>query len=251
MLWLARWKIAHGNDSHIFESRKRKNERGTMFRLPTLKTCFLLLMIVFLVRVQIVRADASESVQEQGILRATLKNGLSVVIIRNSLAPVVATMVNYLAGSDEAPEGFPGMAHAQEHMMFRGSPGLTANQLSDIIAAMGGMFDADTQQMVTQYFLVVPAEDLDVALHIEAIRMRGVLDKERLWKEERGAIEQEVAQDLSDPEYVFYTRVIADMFKGIPFRTPPLAPFLPSIRQPEPCSRSSMKHGMPQTTRSW
>jgi len=153
---------------------------------------------------------------EQGgnVLRATLDNGLRVVIVRNPLAPMVTTVVNYLVGSNEAPVGFPGMAHAQEHMMFRGSPGLTANQLADITAAMGGMFDADTQQTVTQYFFGVPAEDLDVALHIEAIRMRGVLDSERLWQEERGAIEQEVAQDLSSPEYVFYTKLLARMFRG-------------------------------------
>ena len=142
-------------------------------------------------------------------MRATLGNGLQVIIIRNTLSPVVATMVNYLVGSNEAPEGFPGTAHDQEHMTFRGSPGLSADQLADIIAAMGGMFDADTQQIVTQYFFVVPAEDLDVALHIEAIRMRGVLDSEKLWAKERGATEQEVAQDLSNPEYVFYTKLLA------------------------------------------
>jgi zinc protease len=148
------------------------------------------------------------------VLRATLDNGLRIVIVRNPLAPVVTTVVNYLVGSNEAAVGFPGMAHAQEHMMFRGSLGLSANQLADITAAMGGMFDADTQQTVTQYFFGVPAEDLDVALHIEAIRMRGVLDSEKLWQEERGAIEQEVAQDLSNPEYVFYTKLLARMFRG-------------------------------------
>ena len=158
----------------------------------------------------------SEGGKEE-VLRATLDNGLRVVIVRNTLAPVVTTIVNYQVGSNEAPAGFPGMAHAQEHMMFRGSPGLSADQLADIIAAMGGMFDADTQQTVTQYFLTAPAEDLDVALHIEAIRMRGVLDSEKLWAQERGAIEQEVAQDLSSPEYVFYTKVLADMFKGTPY----------------------------------
>jgi zinc protease len=160
--------------------------------------------------------------KEEGVLRATLENGLRVVIVRNALAPVVTTMVNYLVGSNEAPEGFPGMAHAQEHMMFRGSPGLSANQLADIIAAMGGMFDADTQQTVTQYFLTVPSEDLDLALQIEAIRMRGVLDTEKLWSQERGAIEQEVAQDFSSPEYLFYTKVLADLFKGTPYAHTPL-----------------------------
>ena len=72
------------------------------------------------------------------VLRATLDNGLRVIIVRNTLAPVAATAVNYLVGSDEAPDGFPGTAHAQEHMMFRGSPGLSADQLADIGSAMGG-----------------------------------------------------------------------------------------------------------------
>ena len=155
--------------------------------------------------------------ETETVLRHTLKNGLRVVIIRNPLAPVVTTEINYLVGSNEAPKGFPGMAHAQEHMMFRGNPGLSANQLADISAAMGGDFNADTRQMVTQYFFTVPAEDLDIALHIESIRMRGVLDSEKLWTKERGAIEQEVARDLSNPQYVFYKKLLAAMFKGTPY----------------------------------
>ena len=151
------------------------------------------------------------------IVRATLKNGLRVVIVKNTLAPVVTTEVNYLVGSNEAPEGFPGMAHAQEHMMFRGSPGLSADQLSTIIASLGGEFNADTQQTVTQYFLTVPSQDLDIALNIEATRMRGVLDTDELWNDERGAIEQEVAQDLSNPTYVFSTRLLQELYAGTPY----------------------------------
>ena len=162
-------------------------------------------------------AATAASPPEDGILRASLKNGLRVVIVRDPLAPVASTVVNYLVGSNEAPEGFPGMAHAQEHMMFRGSPGLSADQLANISAAMGGRFDADTQQTVTQYSFTVPAEDLDVALHVESLRMRAALDSDELWSEERGAIEQEVAQDLSNPQYVFYTKLLAAMFKGTPY----------------------------------
>jgi zinc protease len=154
---------------------------------------------------------------EKGLLRTTLKNGLRVVIVRNPMAPVVTTEINYLVGSNEAPEGFPGMAHALEHMMFRGSPELSADQLSNIVGAMGGDFDADTQQTVTQYFFTVPASYLDIALHIESIRMRSILDRQTLWEQERGAIDQEVARDLSNPQYRFYTRLLEVMFAGTPY----------------------------------
>lgn len=90
--------------------------------------------------------------QKDSAVRATLNNGLRVVIVQNSLAPVVTTVMSYLVGSTESPEGFPGTAHAQEYMLFRGSPGLSAGQLSNITAAMGGMFNATTQQNVTNYW---------------------------------------------------------------------------------------------------
>jgi zinc protease len=165
---------------------------------------------------------ADEISREQDILRATLTNGLQVIIVRNTIAPVVTTMVNYRVGSDEAPAGFPGMAHATEHMMFRGSPGLSADQLAAISAAFGGDDDADTQQAVTQYFFTTPAENLEVALRVEATRMRDLLPDESLWTKERGAIEQEVAQDLSNPEYVFYEQLLAAIFKSSPYEHSPL-----------------------------
>jgi len=155
--------------------------------------------------------------QSTAVVRATLGNGLRVILVPDRLAPVATTVMVYQVGSNEAPEGFPGMAHAQEHMMFRGSPGLSADQLADIAAAMGGEFDAETEQNITQYFFTIPAEDLDVALHVEALRMRGVLDTEALWNEERGAIEQEVSRDLSNPQYVFFTELLRAMFEGTPY----------------------------------
>jgi zinc protease len=173
--------------------------------------------IVIVLAVALMWFLARPNYSEQSILRATLPNGLRIVIVRNTLAPAVTTVVNYQAGSDEAPNGFPGMAHATEHMMFRGSADLSADQLANITAGLGGDFDADTQQGLTQYFFTAPSEDLEVALHIEAIRMRDILATDELWGKERGAIEQEVAQDLSNPEYVFYMNLLKSMFKGSPY----------------------------------
>ncbi|MGH8274911.1 MAG: M16 family metallopeptidase [Gammaproteobacteria bacterium] len=151
------------------------------------------------------------------VLRATLKNGLKVVIVRDPFAPVAAQQITYRVGGNEAPKGFPGTAHAQEHMMFRGAPTLSKDQLSAIMARMGGTFDAFTTNDITSYFFIVPKGDVDVALHVGAARMAGVNDSEAQWQKERGAIEQEVARDHSSPFYALYEKMLARMFSGTPY----------------------------------
>ncbi|HET7561463.1 MAG TPA: pitrilysin family protein [Rhodanobacteraceae bacterium] len=152
------------------------------------------------------------------VTRATLDNGLRVVIVRDTLAPVVTTEMNFLVGADEVPDGFPGTAHAVEHMMFRGSPGLSKDQLLAIASDMGGSFNAVTHHGVTQYYFTVPAQDLNVALHVAATRMRGANITQADWSKERGAIEQEVSRDNSSPAYKFQAQLFDNMFAGTPYR---------------------------------
>ncbi len=159
---------------------------------------------------------------QQSVFRAKLDNGLRVVVIRNSLAPVATVEMNFMVGGDETPAGFPGMAHAEEHMAFRGCTGMTADQTAAIYAQLGGRNNADTQQTITQFFATVPAADLDVALQAQAACLRGVDDTQQQWGEERGAIEQEVARDLSNPTYKFISRLNEDMFAGTPYAHDPL-----------------------------
>lgn len=152
--------------------------------------------------------------KDADVTRATLENGMKVVIVRDALAPVVTIEQNYLVGGDETPQGFPGMAHAQEHMAFRGCQGLTADQIAAIYAQLGGLSNADTQQNITQYFVTVPAADVEIALRLDAACMQDIQDSQEEWQKEKGAIEQEVARDLSNPTYKFLTRLNEDMFSG-------------------------------------
>ncbi|HTI44002.1 MAG TPA: pitrilysin family protein [Vicinamibacterales bacterium] len=154
---------------------------------------------------------------QEGVTRATLANGLRVVVVRDQLAPVVTVEQNYLVGANETPPGFPGMAHAQEHMAFRGCADVSADQIAAIYAQLGGYDNADTQQTITQYFTTIPAADLEVALRVDAACMRDVIDSNAEWQQEKGAIEQEVARDLSEPTYKFITRLNEDMFAGTPY----------------------------------
>jgi len=180
-----------------------------------------LLLLPLLIAFGVCPNPACAQDQSQAV-RATLPNGMRVVIIRNTLAPVVTVQANFLVGGDETPTGFPGMAHAQEHMAFRGCAGMTADQTAAIYAQLGGRNNADTQQNITQYFATVPAADLDVALQAQAACLQGIDDSQQEWSQERGAIEQEVARDLSNPTYKFINRLNEDMFAGAPYAHDPL-----------------------------
>jgi zinc protease len=177
-------------------------------RLRPIAACLALAWAAF----QGARVDA-----QSGVTRATLPNGLRVVIVRDPLAPVATVEDNYLAGGDDTSADFPGTAHAQEHMAFRGCSGVSADQTAAIFAELGGYGNADTQQTVTQYFTTVPAEDVDLALRMDAACMSGIDNAEAEWAEERGAIEQEVSRDLSDPIYNTITRLNQDVFAGTPY----------------------------------
>jgi zinc protease len=124
--------------------------------------------------------------------RTTLVNGMRVIIAKNSLAPVVTIEANILVGGDESPARFPGMAHAQEHMAFRGCFDMRADQTAAIYAQLGDENNADTQQNVTQFYATVPAADIDIALEAQANCLQDIDDSQKEWKRERGALEDEI-----------------------------------------------------------
>jgi zinc protease len=175
--------------------------------------------IVFLAALTIgvgVLAQLPVAAQPLAVTRATLKNGLQVVVVHDPLAPVVTTVLNYRVGSNE--QQYPGQAHALEHMMFRGTSDVSQTQLFEIGQLMGGYYDADTQSELTQYYFDLPAQYLDVALRLEADRLRNVTLAQSGWQAESGAIKQEVTQDDSNPiAHVFIRTILPSIFKGTPY----------------------------------
>jgi zinc protease len=149
------------------------------------------------------------------VSHATLANGLQIYVLRNRLSPVVSMYTNYLAGANDEP--LTGLAHAQEHMMFRGSKTIDASQFSDTTAITGGSYNADTQNEITQFFFEMPSQYLDIALNLERSRATGILDAQKGWDAERGAITQEVVRDNSSASYRLYAQMVHHIFAGSPY----------------------------------
>ncbi|MEO6967587.1 MAG: pitrilysin family protein [Rhodanobacteraceae bacterium] len=164
----------------------------------------------------------TQSESQPNVTRATLDNGLRVVIVHDALAPMVTTQITYRAGGYETTKGFPGTAHALEHMMFRDAKGLSGAQLNEMTGKMGGDNNAFTTNDATQYYFVAPASYLDILLHIESARMRGALLTSKDWDAEKGAIEQEVSRDISDPGFLAFEKAEAALYAGTGYENDPL-----------------------------
>jgi zinc protease len=144
-------------------------------------------------------------------------NGLRIAIVKNSLAPVVTVEANILVGAGEDPAQFPGMAHAQEHMAFRGCADMTADQTASIYAQLGDENNANTQQEVTQFHATVLAADLGIALEAQAKCLQDINDFEGEWEQERGSLIAEIDENLSDPNYEVLRRINLAMFAKTPY----------------------------------
>jgi len=106
------------------------------------------------------------------IERATLDNGLRVVLAPDRGAGVVGVAVHYDVGFRSEPQGRTGFAHLFEHLMFQGSESLPKLEHFRIVQASGGVFNGSTHFDYTDYWELLPAAGLERGLFLEADRMR-------------------------------------------------------------------------------
>ena len=156
---------------------------------------------------------------DAGVYTTHLRNGLQVIVIEDHAAPVVETAVWYRFGSLDETPGKTGLAHALEHMMFRGTDNISAGGLDDITERLGAEMNGETDYDYTQLYFVLPADKLDVGLYIEADRMQHALIRQSDWDIERGAVLSELDGDASSPFFDLLARVRAAAFPGQPKRS--------------------------------
>lgn len=165
--------------------------------------------------------DADVGIGDRGVFETHLSNGLQVVVVEDHAAPVVHTDVFYRFGSLYETPGKTGLAHALEHMMFRGTPSLSAGGLDDVIARLGAQMNGQTQYDYTSFLFDMPADRLNVALQIEADRMAHLALRTQDWRIEQGAVLNEIDGDESSPFFSLLSRVRAAAYPDSPAgRTP-------------------------------
>src|SRR5215471_12353137 len=91
-----------------------------------------------------VAAAAQNGPGDVGIYTTKLQNGLRVIVVEDHAAPVVQSSVWYGFGSLQETPGKTGLAHALEHMMFRGTPEISSGGIDDITARLGAQMNAET-----------------------------------------------------------------------------------------------------------
>lgn len=189
-----------------------------------MKRLFIGLLTVFAVFAAPLGAAAQNAdvgIGDRGVFETHLSNGLQVVVVEDHAAPVVHTDVFYRFGSLYETPGKTGLAHALEHMMFRGTPNLSAGGLDDVVARLGAQMNGQTQYDYTSFLFDMPADRLNIALQIEADRMAHLALRAQDWRIEQGAVLNEIDGDESSPFFSLLSRVRAAAYPGSPAgRTP-------------------------------
>lgn len=151
----------------------------------------------------------------------TLKNGLKVVVKEDRRAPTAVQMVWYRTGSIDEVDGSSGLAHALEHMMFKGTPSIGPGEFNKRVAAAGGRDNAFTSRDYTAYFQQVPKEKLEEMMQLEADRMRHLtVDPKEFAQEIKVIMEERRMRTDDNPHAKLFEQMNAVAWQAHPYRRP-------------------------------
>jgi zinc protease len=150
-------------------------------------------------------------------------NGLTVVTAPTPVAPVVAFGVVYRVGSRHELPGHTGATHILEHLMFKGTARFNRDLGTEVareLHRVGASFNATTWLDRTNYFEVLPVEQLRLAIDIESDRMRGALVRDADLESERTVVLNELDAGENEPFDLLMKSSFAQAFLEHPYRQP-------------------------------
>ena len=158
---------------------------------------------------------------KERIGESVLDNGLKVLTIKNPVSPTASLQVWYKVGSRNERPGLTGASHIIEHMMFKGTPKHPKGRFDRVIQENGMVNNAFTGHDFTAYFENMASDRLEIALDLEADRMRGLLFDPEEFQAEMAVIREERRETQEDPPFGRITEEVeAAAFLVHPYRWP-------------------------------
>lgn len=150
-----------------------------------------------------------------------LDNGMQVVVIPNTRAPVVTHMVFYRVGAADETPGVSGIAHFLEHLMFKSTKKIPTGEFSKIVSRLGGQDNAFTGHDATAYFQRIAKEHLSTVMEMEADRMVNLQLTENDVATERNVIlEERRARIENSPSAILSEQMDATLYYSHPYGIP-------------------------------
>ena len=150
-----------------------------------------------------------------------LDNGLRIIVKEDNRAPTAVHMVWYRAGSMDEKDGTSGVAHALEHLMFKGTKTLRSGEFNKRVAEAGGRDNAFTSRDYTAYFQIVPKAALPAMMKLEADRMANLtLDAKEFAAEIKVVMEERRLRTDDNPQALVHEALNSLMFQAHPYRRP-------------------------------
>ncbi|MFO0588937.1 MAG: pitrilysin family protein [Polyangiaceae bacterium] len=135
------------------------------------------------------------------ITKLTLDNGLRVVLNVDHTSPTVAVAVVYDVGARNEEKGRSGFAHLFEHMMFQGSKNVKKGEHFTLVTGHGGVLNGTTNSDRTNYFEMLPANELALGLWLEADRMASLDVSQENFENQRKVVQEEYRMRVSNVAY--------------------------------------------------
>ena len=131
--------------------------------------------------------------------RFTLANGLRVLVHEDPTTPMAVLNILYDVGARDEEEGKTGFAHLFEHLMFGGSVNIPS--YDEPLQRVGGENNAFTSNDITNYYITLPAENIETAFWLESDRMLSLAFSEKSLDTQRNVVMEEFKQRYLNQPY--------------------------------------------------
>ena len=147
----------------------------------------------------------------------TLDNGLKVFVHEDFSTPMAAVNILYNVGSRDEDEERTGFAHLFEHLMFGGSKNIPSYDIP--VQNVGGENNAFTSPDITNYYITLPADNVETAFWLESDRMLSLsFDPNVLEVQRKVVIEEFKQRYLNQPYGDMWLKLRPLAYKEHPYR---------------------------------